>query len=307
MKGPGTGVAVAYVTVSLVWGSTYLAIRIGVQHLPPALFGGIRFLTAGLILLTLARMLGRRLPTRRRDWVTAAVVGVMLLGIGNGAVIWAEQFVESSMAAIIIVTGALQMAVFDALIPGNEARPTWRQWVALLIGLLGAVYLIGGNPAALGSGGWWGPLALLGGSMSWTLGSIYSKRRPTDTSPYVFSALQMLFGGGALAIVGLAAGEAGRLTLSPQGLGAIAYLIVFGSLVGYTSYVYLLRHAVPAFVGTHVYVNTVVAVILGWVILGEHVTWRTFVATGVILGSVVWVRREARRARTQRGSPLRPA
>jgi drug/metabolite transporter (DMT)-like permease len=299
-------VVVAYAAVSLVWGSTYLAIRIGVQHLPPALFGAIRFLTAGSVLLLLAWALGRRLPTQRRDWVTAAVVGVMLLGIGNGTVIWAEQYIESSMAAIIIVTGALQMAVFDALIPGSEARPSWRQWVALVIGLLGAVYLVGGNPAALGSLGWWGPLAVLGGSLSWTLGSIISKRRPTQTSPYVFSALQMLFGGGALAIVGLAAGEAGRLTFSPEGLGAVLYLIVFGSLVAYTSYVYLLRHAAPAFVGTHVYVNTVVAVVLGWVILGEHVTWKTLVATAVILGSVVWVRRESRRAVDREAALLRP-
>lgn len=301
-----TRVAVAYVTVAVVWGSTYLAIRIGVQHVPPALFGTIRFITAGVILLLAALAFGRRLPRRPRDWVTAAVVGVMLLGIGNGAVIWAEQFVESSMAAIIIVTGALQMAVFDALIPGSEEKPTWRQWVALGVGLVGAVYLVGGNPHALGSAGWLGPLVLLGGSVSWTLGSVYSKRRPTETSPYVFSALQMLFGGLALGAIALVTGETGRFTWSGAGLGAVLYLIVFGSLIAFTSYVYLLRHAAPAFIGTHVYVNTVVAVILGWVVLGEHVTWKTFVAASIILASVVWVRREARVGEMTESSPLRP-
>jgi drug/metabolite transporter (DMT)-like permease len=299
-------VALAYVVVALVWGSTYLAIRIGVQTVPPALFGTIRFISAGLILLGVAAVLGRRLPRRPRDWVTAAVVGVMLLGIGNGAVIWAEQYVESSMAAIIIVTGALQMAVFDALVPGSVVKPTWSQWLGLAVGLLGAVYLVGGNPNALGSTGWWGPLVLLGGSMSWTLGSIYSKRHPTDTSPYVFSALQMLFGGAALGVIALATGETGRLEYSAAGMGSLLYLILFGSLIAFTSYVYLLRHAAPAFIGTHLYVNTVVAVILGWLVLGEHVTWKTFIAGSVILASVVWVRREVQANEVTESSPLRP-
>ncbi len=283
-------VLVAYIVVALVWGSTYLAIRIGVQHLPPALFGGMRFLTAGTILLTLALALGRRLPTRRKDWATAAVVGIMLLGIGNGGVIWAEQWVESGTVAILVVTGAIMMATFDAIIPGSEARPTWRQFVALLVGFGGTVLLVGGNPASLGGAGWVGPTVVIVAALSWSLGSIYSKRNPTEASPHIFSALQMLFGGGVLAIVGLLSGEARELTFSAAGLGAVVYLIVFGSIVAYTSYVYLLRHAPPTFVGTHVYVNTVVAVLLGWVVLSEHVSLRTVVAMGIILGSVIWVR-----------------
>jgi drug/metabolite transporter (DMT)-like permease len=287
----GGRVLAAYLVVCLVWGSTYLAIRIGVRHLPPALFGGIRFLTAGGILLALALATGRRLPRQARDWKTAAVVGIMLLGIGNGIVIWAEQWVESGTVAILVVTGALLMATFDAVIPGSEARPTWRQFVALLVGFGGTVLLVGGNSASLGDIGWLGPLAVVGAAASWALGSIYSKRHPVEASPHVFSALQMLFGGGVLAVVGLLSGEAGRFTLSVAGIGAVAYLIVFGSIVAYTSYVYLLRHAAPAFVGTHVYVNTIVAVLLGWLLLAEHVSLRTFVAMAIILGSVVWVRR----------------
>lgn len=284
-------VLAAYMVVALVWGSTYLAIRIGVRHLPPALFGGIRFLTAGTILLVLALALGRRLPTRPKDWVTAAIVGVMLLAIGNGGVIWAEQWVESGTVAILIVTGALMMALFDAIIPGSETRPTWRQFVALLIGFGGTVLLVGGNPASLGEVGWIGPLVVIVAAASWSLGSIYSKRNPAEASPQVFSALQMLFGGSVLAVVGLLSGEAGELHFSLAGLGAVLYLIVMGSIVAYTSYVYLLRHAPAAFVGTTVYVNTVVAVLLGWVVLAEHVSLKTFLAMAVILGSVVWVRR----------------
>jgi drug/metabolite transporter (DMT)-like permease len=284
-------VLAAYMVVALVWGSTYLAIRIGVQRLPPALFGGMRFLAAGTVLLLLALALGKRLPSRPKDWVTAAVVGIMLLAVGNGGVIWAEQWVESGTVAILIVTGALMMALFDAVIPGSDARPTWRQFVALLIGFGGTVLLVGGNPASLGEAGWVGPLVVIVAAASWSLGSIYSKRNPAEASPYVFSALQMLFGGAVLAVVGLASGEAAELSFSLAGLGAVLYLIVFGSIVAFTSYVYLLRHAPPAFVGTTVYVNTVVAVLLGWVVLAEHVSVKTFFAMAIILGSVVWVRR----------------
>jgi len=286
-------VLAAYAIVCVIWGSTYLAIRIGVRHMPPALFGGIRFLAAGAILLGLAALLRLRLPTRGRDWLTAAVVGILLLGVGNGLVIWAEQYVESGLAAILVVTGALWMASFDSLIPGSDARPTWKQFLGLLVGFAGTIVLVSGNLEGLGDAGLLGPVGVIIASASWALGSIYSKRHPVETGPHVHAALQMLFGGSALTLVGLLRGETAALEFSPEGLGAVAYLIVFGSIVAYTSYVYLLRHAAPAFVGTHVYVNTIVAVLLGWALLGEHVTLWTFVAMAVILGSVIWVRREA--------------
>jgi drug/metabolite transporter (DMT)-like permease len=296
----GTRVMAAYAVISIVWGSTYLAIRIGVQHLPPALFGGIRFVTAGTVLLVFVLATRRPLPSKTADWATAALVGVMLLGIGNGLVIWAERSVESSMAALVIVTSALWMAIFDAVIPGGSTRPTWRQFAALLLGFGGTTLLVGAKLDMLGASGLWGPVALVVSSASWALGSIISKRRPSSSGPYANAALQMLAGGGVLLLVGLVRGEAARLTITPAGVGATAYLIVFGSIVAYTSYVYLLQHASPAFVGTGVYVNTVVAVTLGWVVLGEAVTPRTFVAMVVILGSVAWVRKET-------GVPARPA
>jgi drug/metabolite transporter (DMT)-like permease len=295
-------VLAAYVVVCVVWGSTYLAIRIGVRHMTPALFGGLRFLIAGTILLLLALLLKARLPTRRRDWATAAVVGFLLLGIGNGLVVWAEQYVESGLVAILIVTGALWMAGFDALIPGSDTRPTWNQFLGLLVGFAGTMALVGGNLEGLGEIGLLGPVGVIAASASWALGSIYSKRHLVETGPHVHSALQMLFGGGALVVVGLLRGETASLEFTPEGIGAIAYLIVFGSIVAYTSYVYLLRHAAPAFIGTHVYVNTIVAVLLGWGLLGEHVTPWTFLAMAVILGSVVWVRREAAIANRRVGS-----
>jgi drug/metabolite transporter (DMT)-like permease len=284
-------VLAAYVTIGLVWGSTYLAIRVGVQHFPPALFGGLRFLIAGSALLVLALALGSPLPRRPRDWVTAAIVGLMLLAAGNGLVIWAEQSVESGLTAILIVTSALWMALFDALIPGSEARPNLRQVTGLVVGFAGIALLVGDHVDNLGDAGLLGPAALLVASGSWALGSVISKRRPVETGPHVNAALQMLFGGAAMALISLCTGEVGRLSLTPAGLAALAYLIVFGSLIAYTSYVYLLRHASPVFVGTAVYVNTVVAVLLGWIILDERVTVRTFVSMAIVLGAVVWVRR----------------
>jgi drug/metabolite transporter (DMT)-like permease len=293
-------VVAAYLIVCLVWGSTYLAIRIGVGHMPPALFGGIRFLTAGLLLLGIATALGRRLPRRREDWFTAAIVGTLLLVVGNGLVIWAEQFVESGTAAILVVTGALWMGVFDTIIPGSQARPTWRQFIGLLVGFAGTALLVGGVED-LRSAGIMPVAALLIASASWALGSVYSKRRPVETGPYVHAALQMIVGGVVMLVVGVAFGEVGRFELDRTGLAAIAYLVVFGSIVGYTSYVYLLRHAQPAFVGTHGYINTVVAVLLGWWLLGENVTVTTFVAMAIIIGAIVWVR-QAETERTTRGS-----
>lgn len=279
----------------VVWGSTYLAIRIGVAEYPPALFAGVRFLIAGSLLLGAARLLGRRLPARRRDWVTNAVVGCLLLFCGNGLVVWAEQFTPSGVAAIFVVTVTLWLALFDAVIPGSPARPTWRQVVGLMAGFCGTLLLVDADVGALRDADWRGPLALTTAAAAWALGSVFSQRRPSEASPEINSALQMLAGGIALTTLGFLLGEGGQVHWSPRGVGALAYLVVFGSLVGYSSYVYVLRHMAPTLVGTSTYVNTVVAVLLGWAILAEPITARTVAAMVVVLGSVVWVRHARRR------------
>jgi drug/metabolite transporter (DMT)-like permease len=289
-------VILAYVIVSLVWGSTYLAIRIGVQHLPPALFGGTRFLTAGLLLLVVALLLRKPFPRRPRDWRTAAVVGVMLLSVGNGLVIWSEQYIESGLAAVLVMTGALWMALLDAVIPGSERRPTPQQFVGLGVGFAGAVWLALGDGTTLQAAGVWPALALLAATFSWAAGSIYSKRHPVETGPYVHAALQMCVGGAVLAVTGVVTGEAARFEFSRAGLLAVAYLILFGSIVAYTSYVYLLKHAQPTFLGTHVYVNTCVAVLLGWLVLDERLSVDRVAAMAVVIGSVIWVRQAERSA-----------
>ncbi|HXF95218.1 MAG TPA: EamA family transporter [Gemmatimonadales bacterium] len=306
----------AYLVVCVVWGSTYLAIRIGVAELPPFLFAGIRFVIAGAVLLALARALGQTLPRRLADWRTQVVVGLLLLAGGNALVVWAEQYVTSGAASIFVVTVALWMAFFDALVPGGRSELNWRVVLGLGAGFAGTGLLVGASPAEILAADLRGPLALTAASASWALGSVYFKRRPGETSPYVASSLQMLAGGTFVTLVGLGLGEAGAWRFTPAGLGALGYLVVFGSIVGYSAYAYALRHAPATIVGTYAYVNPIVAVLLGWLILDEPLTARTFVAMGLILGAVLWIqfshlagRRAGREAAPQGAGPQpsRPA
>jgi drug/metabolite transporter (DMT)-like permease len=280
---------IAYLVVCVFWGSTYLAIRVGVGELPPFLFAGLRFLVAGLLLLAGALAFGDRLPRRAVDWRTLAIVGVFLLAGGNSFVVWAEQYTPSGVASLFVVTVALWMAFFDAVIPGGSGDLNWRVVAGLALGFLGSALLVGASPAELLHADLRGPLALTGASASWSLGSVYAKRHPTETSSYVSAAVQMIAGGTVVALAGTALGEWHAWHLSAKGLGAIVYLVIFGSILGYSAYSYALRHASPTVVGTYAYVNPVIAVLLGWAILHEPVTERTFIAMMLIIGAVVWI------------------
>ena len=280
---------VAYLLVCTVWGSTYLAIRIGVEDLPPLLFAGVRFLIAGALLAAIVHATGDRLPRTRRDWGVHAVVGVLLLLGGNAVVVWAEQFVESGPASVFVAAVPLWAAFFDVVVPGGTSVFTWRVGVGLLLGFLGSALLAGVTPGEVLQADLKGPIALTLASASWALGTVYSKRNKTDASPFAGAAVQMMVGGAVILLLGLLLGESGAWQLTAKGLGALAYLIVFGSIVGYTAYMYALRHASPTIVGTYAYVNPVVAVLLGWLILHESVTARTFAAMGLILGAVLMI------------------
>jgi drug/metabolite transporter (DMT)-like permease len=280
---------IAYLLVCIVWGSTYLAIRIGVQELPPLLFAGTRFLIAGALLAGLVLLTGGRLPVRLRDWGVLAVVGLFLLLGGNAVVVWAEQFVESGPASVFVAAVPLWAAFFDALIPGGGTVFTWRVALGLALGFFGSALLAGVTPTELMSADLKGPIALTLASASWALGSVYSKRTPTESSPYAASAVQMLAGGAAITLLGLLSGEAAQWHTTARGVGALAYLVVFGSIVGFTAYAYALRHASATVVGTYAYVNPVVAVLLGWLVLGEAITGRTIAAMALILGAVLMI------------------
>ena len=279
---------IAYLVVCVFWGSTYLAIKVGVMELPPFLFGGLRFLVAGLLLLAIARALGDPLP-RRSDWRTLAIVGLMLLAGGNAFVVWSEQYVSSGVASIFVVTVAMWTALFDAMIPGGQSELNWKVIAGLVLGFLGTLLLVGATPAEIAAADKRGPIALTIASASWSLGTVYAKRHPTKASPYMGAAFQMIVGGSAVALVGTLLGEWPAWHLSPRGFGAIAYLVVFGSVLGYSAYAYALRHASATIVGTYAYVNPVIAVLLGWLLLHEPVSSRTFIAMGMILVAVVWI------------------
>jgi drug/metabolite transporter (DMT)-like permease len=306
---------VAYLVVCIFWGSTYLAIKVGVGELPPFLFAGLRFFVAGVLLLAVARILGNRLPRRAVDWRTLAIVGLFLLTGGNAFVVWAEQYTPSGIASVFVVTVAIWTAFFDAIIPGGSGDLNWRVVAGLVLGFLGTALLVGASPAEILKADLRGPLALTFASASWSLGSVYAKRHPTEVTPYMGAAIQMIVGGAAVAIVGSALGEWSRWHLSPKGFGAIAYLVVFGSILGYSAYTYALRHASATIVGTYAYVNPVIAVLLGWLLLAEPITARTLVAMALIVVAVVWIqlshklRRSAGRTagRPEEGAAVRPS
>jgi len=279
---------VAYLVVCVFWGSTYLAIKVGVTELPPFLFAGLRFFVAGVLLLSIARTLGDPLP-RKSDWKTLAVVGLLLLAGGNAFVVWSEQYVGSGIASIFVVTVAMWTALFDAIIPGGSSDLNWRIVAGLLLGFLGTLLLVGATPAEILAADKRGPIALTMASTSWSLGTVYAKRHPTQASPYMGAAFQMIVGGGAVASIGTVLGEWPSWHLSARGIGAIAYLVIFGSIVGYSAYSYALRHASATIVGTYAYVNPVIAVLLGWLLLHEPVGPRTFIAMAMILAAVVWI------------------
>lgn len=287
----GVALALAFATVYLVWGSTYLAIRIGVEHLPPALFAGSRFLVAGLILVLVALLRGGRLPGSRRDWSLIALTGVLMLVGGNGLVTWAEQWVPSNQAALIVATSALWMAGFGALgAAGDRLGPVTLG--GLLLGFLGVGLLVhDGLGDALGRPG--GYLAVLLAALFWAAGSVLSRRYPVACPTLIYAGLQSLIAGAVLVLIGLARGELDRWTWQADGLLALGYLVVFGSCIAYAAYFWLVRQVTPAQLGTYAYVNPAVAVLLGWLILDERLTAMQVIGTVVILAGVLLVSVEA--------------
>jgi drug/metabolite transporter (DMT)-like permease len=295
--------------VYVIWGSTYLAIRYAIESLPTFLMAGARFLVAGAALFAWGRMRGAPRPTGA-NWRAAAVVGGLLLLGGNGAVVWAETRVPSGIAALLVATVPVWMVVVEWLLPGGT-RPTVGVFAGLALGLVGLGVLIGPagfSGSAAGGVDPVGALALTAGSISWALGSVYARRAPMPESATVSTGAQMLCGGTLLVIVGLLAGQAGSFdasAVSARSLWGWAYLVTFGSIVGYTSYVWLLAHVSSAKASTYAYVNPVVAVLLGWAMRDEPVTARTLAAAAVIVAAVVMI--TAARSRPPAAAPARRA
>ncbi len=278
----------AFAAVYLIWGSTYLAIRYAIQTLPPLWMATARFLAGGLILYGLSRLRGEPRPTAG-GWKHAAVLGFMLILCGNGAVVVAEQWVPSGLTAVIVSTVSVWVAIFSWLRPGGR-RPTVQVAVGIVVGLAGVVMLIGvGTIRGAGRVDPAGAIILLVSTMSWAAGSLYSQRVQVAASPLQASGMQMISGGVFLALAGGLAGEASQLNLagiSTVSILALAYLTIFGSVIAFTAYNWLLKATTPARASTYAYVNPAVAVLLGWAIAGEPITPRIIMSMVVIVAAV---------------------
>lgn len=288
---PRARVAAAFAAVYLIWGSTYLAIRYAVETMPPFAMGGVRFMIAGALLYAWTRLRGATAPSRPQ-WRAAVITGVLLLVGGNGAVIWSEQHVPSGIVALIVAIVPLWMVLLDWWRPGGS-RPRAAVFVGLALGLVGLALLIGPDALSPQRGGSTlnvvAALVPVLGALLWALGSIYSKYAPRHSSSQLATGMQMLGGGLAFLIVSAAAGEWRRVDLAAVSTASwlgFLYLLTFGSLLGFTAYIYLLRATTPAKASTYAYVNPVVAVVLGWAFAGEPLTARTLVAAAVILAGV---------------------
>ena len=279
----------AWGAVCLFWGTTYLAIRIGVRTVPPGLFGGLRFLTAGLLFLAYLRWRGHVLP-RGRELLDMVIVGIALLVTSNGLVIWAEQWVPSSIAALLVATLPFWMAGFEAVLPSGEPL-TIRKVAGIIIGFAGLVILLSPEiETSFDMSYFRGVAALLLAPLCWSAGSVYSKSRPAKSHPLMAATMQMIVAGIILIFIGGMFGEWQRFSLELEGVAATAYLVVFGSIVGYGSFIYALAKLPATKVAMYAYVNPVIAVLLGWLILDERMDWSVLLATAVVLLGVVLVK-----------------
>jgi drug/metabolite transporter (DMT)-like permease len=284
-------ILVAFAAVYLIWGSTYLAIRFAIETIPPLLMAGIRFIVAGTLLYAWARWRGAEKPAPAH-WRSAIVIGVLLLLLGNGGVTWAELFVPSGIAALMVATTPLWIVLLDWVWQGGK-RPTLRTTIGLLAGFIGILVLIGPNNLLHGQGLHpYGVIAMLIASVAWAAGSLHSRRAPLPQSPLLATGMEMLCGGGMLLLAGLLSGETGNFhfaAISLRSVLSLIYLIVFGAIIGFTAFIWLLRVTTPARVSTYAYINPIIAIFLGWALAGEPLTGQTLFAAAIIVVAVILI------------------
>jgi drug/metabolite transporter (DMT)-like permease len=303
-------VIIAFAALYLIWGSTYLGIRFSIQTIPPFLMAGTRFVLAGMIMYAIAWSQGI-VEANWRNWRTSLIIGACLLLGGNGGVTISEKYIDSGLAALIVAIVPIYIVLLGWL-TGMAPRPTPIMWMGLAGGFIGVGILFGPglhvqstagrNPAI-------GISILLVTSFIWSAGSLYSRVAKHAASPFLTAAQQMICGGILLLIAGVVTGELPRFhpgSVSLLSAGSFIYLVLIGAVIGYTAYIWLLRHCDPAKVATYAYVNPIVAVLLGTSFAGETVTVRTFIAAALIIGSVALII-TAQQLRARVAPALRPA
>lgn len=286
-------VIVAFALVYIFWGSTYLGIRIAVEHVPPILMAGARFAIAGSLMLAFCHLTGRRIAIGRNRLAKLAVIGFLLLAVSNAVLAWAEIYVPTGLAALIVAVVPIWFLLVERLLlPGGRVSRSALAGIAL--GLAGMVVLLWPKLSVTHTLGLWELLAsisLVGSSFSWAFGSVLSKRWHLDVDPLVASGWQMTFAGVIDVTTGVALGDHHRAVWNGSAIAAVLYLVVFGSWVGYSAYIWLLRHVPTTKVSTYAYVNPIVAVFLGWLVLGESVDGYLLAGAAIIVPAVALVTR----------------
>jgi len=284
----------AWFAVCVIWGTTYLAIRVALETIPPALIGAFRYLPAGAALAIILRLRGERLPGVAH-WKGLALLGFLMIGLANGGVIWAEQWVPSGIAAVVVAASPFWMTGLEAALGGE--RITTQSLIGLVIGFSGILMLVWPELTAGGELGRQfgvGVVALQVACIGWALGSSYSRRHARTENALGAAALQMIFGGLLMLIAGTVRGEWANLTFTWRSAIAELYLIAFGSLVAYSAYVYALKYLPVSTVSLYAYINPVIAVVLGTLLLGEAFGWRVVIGAAVVFAGVAVVRLRAR-------------
>ncbi len=286
----------AFSAVYVIWGSTYLAIKYAIETMPSFLMAGFRFLFAGGLLYVWARLSpGYERPTLRQ-WRTSLIVGTLLLAIGNGGVVVAEEYIPSSLAALLVATMPFWIVLLGWIFM-NTGRPNLKVVLGLLLGFAGVAFLITGRGEASGSGDagtgyYFGVAAIIVGTFGWAIGSLYGSRADTARSPILAAGMQMLTGGTVLILIGTVAGEWARFDLTVVSTASwlsFVYLVIFGAVIGYTAYSWLLKNVSPAAISTYAYVNPAIAVLLGWAVAGESMTGQMLIGAFVIVLSVALI------------------
>jgi drug/metabolite transporter (DMT)-like permease len=303
-------VILAFALVYVFWGSTYLAIRLAIEAVPPALMAGTRFLIAGPLMLAYCALSGRRVRLNAQEAVRLTIIGLLLLTTSNVTLAWAEQWVPTGLAALVVSVTPIWFLVLETWVLPGEHHVSARSLAGVALGIFGIAVLLWPelrHTSAIGHRELIGSVSLIGASLSWATGSVLSKRWKLGVDAFTATGWEMAIAGAANVLIGVAFGEHHRAVWSAKGWGAIIYLVMFGSWVGFTAYVWLLKHVPTTKVTTYAYVNPVVAVFLGWLVLHEEITVYILCGTVIIVAAVALVTGAKLKARTDVAAAELPA
>jgi drug/metabolite transporter (DMT)-like permease len=285
----------AWIAVCIIWGTTYLAIRIGVEDIPPMLFAGLRWIIAGSLFILILRISGKSFP-KIENLKHIAVMGIAMLGFGNGLVVVGEQWISSGLAALLITTVPFWIVGMESVLPTGP-KLNYKIILGLIVGILGVTFIFGSDWDDLFKTEYvLGVLCIFGAVVAWSFGSVYSKYKKVGVHPLMSASVQMLIAGTLQIILGLILGEQNFISYTKEGLLSLAYLIVAGSIFGYGSYIYAIEHLPLSLVSTYAYVNPVIAVFLGWLVLNEKLDLLISAGTVVIILGVFLVKQGTKKS-----------